>query len=210
MMGSCYDDIISITIKYFFILYFSSPLYRKDLVVYQYRNVHRVTSYKIFSIHSSPVNRAHYRWPKIDIFPYQQSRTHIFAYPQHRHNLGTMNYLARTDVFPIHLRPLGPLLVPTPKNLRQSLKAMVRLGQSSVFYVCEGNTFLHRLNRASAETWRIPCEIISSSYPFVTSYRDSDSGICTEMLVFNHNRNKSLSLYKYKCNEHLPRTLDWY
>jgi hypothetical protein len=119
-----------------------------------------VTSYKIFSIDSSRVSRTHYRWPKIDLFPYQQSRTHIYAYPHHKHNIGTMGYLAKTDVQPTHLRPLGPLLVPTPRNLHRSLKAMIRLGQS-------------------------------------------------EMLVFNHNGKKILSLYKYKCDEHLPRTLEW-
>ncbi len=184
-------------------------MYRKDLVVYQYRNAHRVTSYKIFSIDSSRVSRTHYRWPKIDLFPYQQSRTHIYAYPHHKHNIGTMGYLAKTDVQPTHLRPLGPLLVPTPRNLHRSLKAMIRLGQSNVFYVCEGNSFLHRRNRAATEVWRVPCAALSSSYPFVTSYRDPTSEICTEMLVFNHNGKKTLSLYKYKCDEHLPRTLEW-
>jgi hypothetical protein len=195
--------------KYFLILYFSALVHRKNLVVFQYRNVHRVTSYKIFSIDSSRVRGTHYRWPKIDVFPYQESRTHVFAFPHHRHNLGTMGYLAKTDVQPTHLRLLGPLLVPTPRNLNPSLKAMVRLGQSNLFYVCEGNSFLHRQNRASPEVWRVPCEALSSSYPFVTSYRDSKTKICTEMLVFNHNRKKNLSLYKYKCDEHLPRTLEW-
>jgi hypothetical protein len=117
-----------------------------------------------------------------------------------------MKYLAKTDVQPTHLRPLGPLLVPSPRNLRQSLKAMVQLGQSNVFFVCEGNTFLQRQNQVSTEIWRVPCQILSTSYPFVKSYRDSKSGICTEMLVFN-NTKKSLSLFKYKCHEHLPRTL---
>ena len=187
-------------------IFFSAPLYRKDLVVYQYRNTQRVTSYKIFSIHSSRINRAQYRWPKIDVFPFRESRTHIFAFPRHKHNLGTMDYLAKTDVDPIHLRPLGPLLVPSPQNLRRSLSAMIKLGQSNLFYVCEGNTFLHRQNRASTETWRIPCQSLSTSYPFVKSFRDSNSAICTEKLFFNNNTT-NLSLYKYKCHENLPRTL---
>ena len=181
-------------------------MYRKDLVVYQYRNSQRVTSYKIFSIRSSRVDRAEYRWPKIDVFPYQESRTHIFAFPRHRHNLGTMNYLSKLDVHPIHLRPLGPLLVPSPRNLRQSLSAMVRLGRANLFHVCEGNTFLHRQNQALGEPWRVPCQSLSTSYPFVKSSRDSDSGICTEKLLFNNNE-KSLSIYKYKCDENLQRTL---
>ncbi len=165
-----------------------------------------MTSYKIFSIHSPRVPQTHYRWPKIDVFPYRESRTHIFAFPRQKHNIGTMNYLAKTDVQPTHLRPLGPLLVPSPRNLHRSLKAMIQLGQSNIFYVCEGNTFLHRQNRASTETWRVLCEALGTSYPFVKSERDSMSGICTEMLRFN-DRNESLSLYKYKCNENLPRTL---
>ncbi len=47
-----------------------------------------------------------------------------------------MSYLAKIDVRPTHLRPLGPLLLPTPRNLPRSLKVMVRLGQSNVFHVC--------------------------------------------------------------------------
>jgi hypothetical protein len=200
-------SIVKTIIKYSFVLYFSDALYRKDLVVYQYRNTHRVTSYKIFSTRSTRVNRAEYRWPKIDVFPYQESRTHIFAFPRHKHNLGTMNYLAKTDVHPIHLRPLGPLLVPSPQNLRQSLSAMVRLGQSNIFYVCEGNTFLHRQNRASSDTWRVPCKSLSTSYPFVKSSRNSKTGICTEKLLLTDNK-KYLSLFKYKCHENIPRTLN--
>jgi hypothetical protein len=68
-----------------------------------------------------------------------------------------MNYLAQTDVQPTYLRPLGPLLVPSRRNLCPSLIA--------ISHVCEGNTFLHRQNRASAETWRVPCHILSTSYP---------------------------------------------
>jgi hypothetical protein len=109
-------------------------------VVYQFRNSHRVTSYKIFSSRSSRVNGTHYRWPKIDVFPYQESRTHIFAFPRHDHNLGTMNYLAKTDVEPTHLRPLGPLLLPSPRNLHQSLKAMIKLGKSNKFYIKSKST----------------------------------------------------------------------
>ncbi len=181
-------------------------MYRKDLVVYQFRNSRRVTSYKIFSSRSSRVNGTHYRWPKIDVFSYQESRTHIFAFPRHDHNLGTMSYLAKTDVEPIHLRPLGPLLLPSPRNLHQSLTAMIKLGRSNVFVVCEGNTFLHRQNLPSTETWRVPCQTLRTSYPFVKSYRDSTNGICTEMLIFNDG-NESLSLFKYHCSENLLRTL---
>lgn len=185
-----------------------SGIYREDLVVYHFRNTYRVASYKIFSVCSTRVNRTFYNWPKIDVFPYYQSRTHVFAYPRHQHNLGTMGYLSKDDLYPLHLRPLGPLLLPSPQNLRQSIKAMVRLGRSNIFDVCEGNTFLHRQNRGSTETWRVPCRVLSSSYPFVRSHRHSSTQICTEMLIFNHTVEQILSLYQYKCNEHLPRTLE--
>jgi len=133
----------------------------------------------------------------------------MFAYPHHQHNYGTMRPLNKSLVYPTHLRPLGPLLVPTAHSLRTSLDAMVRLGKSNLFRACQGNTFLHRQNRASSESWRIPCRLLLQSYPFVKSQRNFDTQICSEVLLLNMNNSqmKSLSSYKYKCNEFLPRTL---
>jgi hypothetical protein len=98
-----------------------------------------------------------------------------------------MNYIAKSNIEPVYLRILGPLLVPSPRQLRLSLKAMVRLGRSSVFYACEGNTFLHRYNRGPAEY-------------------DPIDGLCSEQLRFPQ-LNQSLSIYKFRCDENLPRTL---
>ena len=167
-------------------------MYRKDLIVYQFRNTRRVTSYKIFSIYSTRVERTQYRWPKIDIFPYQQSHTHVFAFPRHDHDLGTMKYLPITDLEPFHLRILGPLLIPSPRNLSPSLRAMIRSEKTSVFVACEGNKFLHRQNRPSGESWRIPCRILTPSYPFVKSNYDPKNELCTESVIFNDIANLSL------------------
>ncbi|CAF0761433.1 unnamed protein product [Adineta ricciae] len=182
------------------------PSFHKDLVVYQFKNVHKVTSYKIFSLRSPIVNRTNYRWPKIDIFPYEENATHIYAYPKHQHNLGTMSYLAKSNVEPVYLRVLGPLLVPSPRQPRLSLKAMVRLGRSNLFHVCEGNTFLHRYNRGSTDNWRVPCKELHRNYPFVRSERNATTNLCSEELKFPQ-LNQGLSLYKYRCEEDLPRTL---
>ena len=166
-----------------------------------------MTSYKIFSLRSPRVNRTHYHWPKIDVFPYQQSRTHIFAYPHHQHNLGTMSFFLKTDLYPFYLRPLGPLLLPSPQNLPRAIKTMIRLGQSNIFDVCEGNTFLHRQNQVVTEKWRVPCQALTSSYPFVKSHRYPTRKICSEMLIFNRTFEQPFSLYFYQCNEYLRRTL---
>ena len=165
-----------------------------------------MTSYKIFSLRSPIVNRTNYRWPKIDIFPYEENATHIYAYPKHQHNLGTMNYLAKSNVDPVYLRILGPLLIPSPRQPRSSLKAMVKLGRSSVFYACEGNTFLHRYNRGPTEHWRVPCKELHRTYPFVRNERNATSNLCSEELRFPQLQ-QSLSFYKYRCEENLPRTL---
>ncbi|CAF3330346.1 unnamed protein product [Rotaria socialis] len=180
--------------------------FHNDLVVYRFKNIHRVTSYKIFSLRSPLVNKTNYRWPKIDIFPYEENKTHIYAYPKHQHNLGTMNYLAKSDLEPIYLRILGPLLVPSPRHLRLSLKAMIKLGRSNLFYACEGNTFLHRYNRGPTETWRVPCKELHRTYPFVQNERNLTTSLCFEELKFPQ-LNQSLSLYQYRCAEDLRRTL---
>ncbi|CAF0966335.1 unnamed protein product, partial [Didymodactylos carnosus] len=64
-----------------------STSYTNDLIIYPFRNIYRVTSYKIFSSRSKQVNGTKYRWPKIDLFPYYENKTHLSAYPKHRHNL---------------------------------------------------------------------------------------------------------------------------
>ena len=184
----------------------SGDTFQKHIVVYRFRNVHRVTSYKIFSLRSPLVNRTNYRWPKIDIFPYEENATHIYAYPKHQHNLGTMNYLAKSNVDPVYLRILGPLLVPSPRQPRLSLKSMIKLGRANLFNACEGNTFLHRYNRGPTDNWRVPCIELHKTYPFVRAERNSTSGICFEELKYPQ-LNQSLSLYMYRCEEHLPRTL---
>ncbi|UJR29322.1 hypothetical protein I4U23_010534 [Adineta vaga] len=172
----------------------NTPLYRQDLVVYQYRNTRRVTSYKIFSIYSSLIDGTHYRWPKIDMFPYQQNRTHVFEFPRHDHNLGTMKYLSITDLEPFHLRLLGPLLIPSPRHLLSSLRAMIQLAKANVFVACEGNKFLLRQNRPSTESWRVPCRVLTPSYPFVKSDYDPNNKLCTESIIFNNRTNLNFSL----------------
>lgn len=117
-----------------------------------------------------------------------------------------MNYLAKVNVDPVYLRVLGPLLIPSPRQPRLSLKAMVKLGRSNLFYACEGNTFLHRYNRGPTENWRVPCKELHKTYPFIKTERDSLNNLCFEELKFPQ-LNQSLSLYKYRCEEDLPRTL---
>ena len=117
-----------------------------------------------------------------------------------------MSYIAKTYIEPVYLRVLGPLLVPSPYDPRLSLKAMVRLGRSNIFNVCEGNTFLHRYNRGPTETWRVPCVELHRNYPFVRNERNATSRLCFEELRFPQ-VNESLTLYQYRCNEDLPRTL---
>jgi hypothetical protein len=113
-------------------LSFSGQSYQQDLVVYRFENVFKVTSYKIFSLRSPIVSRTNYHWPKIDIFPYEEDATHIYAYPTHKHNLGTMNYITKTNIESLYLRLLDPLLVPSPYNLPLSLGAMIKLGRSNL------------------------------------------------------------------------------
>lgn len=117
-----------------------------------------------------------------------------------------MNYLAKNNVNPVYLRVLGPLLVPSPRQPRLSLKSMVKLGRSNVFYACEGNTFLHRYNRGPADNWRVPCKELHRTYPFVKTQRNETTSICVEELKYPE-LNQSLSLYMYRCEEDLPRTL---
>jgi hypothetical protein len=117
-----------------------------------------------------------------------------------------MNYIIKDYIQPIYLRLLGPLLVPSPYHPRRSLKAMIKLGRSNVFHVCEGNTFFHRSNRQATETWRVPCEELQKSFAFVRAERNSTNGLCYEELI-SLQQNHSLSVYIYKCEEDLPRTL---
>jgi len=91
-----------------------------------------------------------------------------------------MDYLAKSNVDPVYLPILGPLLVPSPRQPRLSLKSMIKLGRENVFQICVGNTFLHRYNREVRQTRRIPCKKLHVTYPFVRAKRNSTSGICFE------------------------------
>ena len=179
---------------------------RQDLVILRFRNSYGISSYKIFSEHSPRVNGTDYRWPKIDLFLYQENTTHLYAFPKHQHNLGTMSVINRTHIEPLHLRLLGPLLVPSPKQPRKSLKAMVKLGPSNVFDVCEGNRYSSRDNQQWKEPWRVPCKELHSSYFFVRAQRNSTTGLCEEELISSR-QNSSLSYYLYRCDEHLSRSV---
>ena len=178
----------------------------QDLVIYRFRNIYGMESYKIFSLRSPRVNGTDYRWPKIDLFPYQENSTHISAYPKHQHNLGTMSSMNRTDIHPLYPRLLGPLLVPSPYHPRKSLKAMIKLGRSDLFDVCEGNRYSDRDNQQLREPWRVPCKELHQSYLFVQSQRNASNGLCSEQLISSQ-RNETLSFYLYQCDEYLPRTL---
>jgi len=105
-----------------------------------------------------------------------------------------MDYLAKSNVDPVYLPILGPLLVPSPRQPRLSLKSMIKLGRENVFQICVGNTFLHRYNREVRQTRRIPCKKLHVTYPFVRAKRNSTSGICFEEWKYPQ-LNHSLSLY---------------
>lgn len=185
---------------------FSNSTQQKDLIIYRFRNIYAMDSFKIFSRRSPRVNGTDYRWPKIDLFPYRENSTHISAYPNYQHNLGTMSTMNRTDIHPLSLRLLGPLLVPSPFHPRKALKAMIKLGHSNLFDVCESNRYFDRSNQLWKEPWRVPCKELHQSYLFVQSQRNASHSLCSEQLISSQ-RNQTFSFYLYQCNEYLPRTL---
>ena len=96
-----------------------------------------------------------YSWhfPFIDIFLYQANGTHLW-------NLKKSNFpMKMSDIFPLVMRPLGSLWVPSPRK-------PASIVPSNSFHLCEGHFWSHR-NDSGQDQTIVKCDRLKRIYPFV-------------------------------------------
>jgi hypothetical protein len=135
-------------------------------------------------------------WPQIEIYFYQENATHIFdSYHNGKPNM-KIGYLDKNDVFPFHLRPFGPILLPSINN-PQAMISIEGLNN------CESSLWNHQLERETHidHQGRRPCEELNKIYLFVQSRYSWRRGYCEETLKTQRVPHKSLSYFRYTCQE---------
>lgn len=150
--------------------------------------------YKIF-IENKP-------WPQIEIYFYQKNATHIYdSYDNYSNNLMIkIGHLKRTDVFPLQLRPFGPILV----NSIINSKAMISMEEINI---CENLPWNHETDKPTynKDQRQIPCELLHKSYSFAEIRNSWRRGFCEQTVKTSYVPYNSLSYFRYTCSEN--RTL---
>jgi hypothetical protein len=123
------------------------------------------------------------------IFNGNKTWPHIEIYFDQEHSIG--------HIFPLHLRPFGPLLLHSIQNPL----AHRRLN------ICESLSWDHQLGRKIEidRQWRMPCEQLHAVYSFVQTRYSWRRGYCEEILKTKRVPFRTLSYFRYTCRENLTR-----
>lgn len=134
-------------------------------------------------------------WPQIQIYFYQQNSTHIYDNDKSIIKIG---YLDKKHVFPLHLRPFGPILLFSINNPQSIIS-------NEVLNTCETMSWNHQLEKQTDmnHQGRIPCEQLNKIYSFVQSRYSWRRGYCEETLKTQRIPYKSLSYFRYTCQENM-------
>ncbi|CAF3549550.1 unnamed protein product [Rotaria sordida] len=141
-------------------------------------------------------------WPQIEIYFYQENSTHIFdSYNNDELNM-KIGYLQKTDVFPFQFRPFGPILIYSIRN-PYAMISITRLD------ICENLPWNHRLEKEtdSDHQSRIPCEQLYEVYSFVQTRQSWRRGYCEETLKTKRIAQRTLSYFRYICQENIVHKL---
>ena len=142
------------------------------------------------------ISNGNQTWPQIEIYFYRESSTQIFDLKN------KSGYLQKSDVYPLHLRPFGPILL-FSMNRPQS---MISIGTLNF---CESSSWNHQLGEETDidHQSRIPCEQLHTTYLFVQSRNSWRQGYCEETLKTKRVPYKSLSYFRYTCPENITYQL---
>ena len=140
------------------------------------------------------------QWPQIEVYFYDENAQQIFDPPLRDKTASRIGILQKTDVFPLQLRPFGPLLLYSLKNPQ----AMVPVRHLSI---CEISAWNHQFSEAtdSSHQWRVPCEQLQPIYFFVQSKTSWRRGYCEETLKTKRRPYRVLSYFRYMCQENRTR-----
>ena len=109
--------------------------------------------FKLSFVHTPTAGEYSWHFPFVDLFFYEDNRTHLW-------NTNEPEVIwKRRKIFPLVMRPLGPLWLPAPRKARS-------LFPSTVFDQCKGHFWNHR-RESEQEEVSIPCVDLQQIYPFV-------------------------------------------
>ena len=140
------------------------------------------------------------QWPQIEIYFYDENNQQIFDPLRRDKTASRIGILQKADVFPLHLRPFGPLLLNSVKH-PQTVVPVRDLA------ICEISAWNHQLSAATDKShhWRVPCERLQSIYSFVQSKTSWRRGYCEETLKTKRRPYRVLSYFRYVCQGNRTR-----
>ena len=113
---------------------------------------------------TSAVKTSQFAWtfPYIDISFYKDNGTNIYDYSDNQDMGDFMYVFEKQTIFPLHLRPLGDLMVNAPRDSLANLKATYpNLNE------CRTPHYQHRNESLLNKVEQKPCEELKSTVPFV-------------------------------------------
>lgn len=168
-----WDDDVDVIIPYEFRKSFIRSLneFNQTLIRYYVHKTKRKRTkyYKIFYSQMNSAGTFSWKFPFIDVFLYKTNETHFWQITD-KDMAVHLN-----DVFPLVLRPLGELWLPTPRNPEKFFSF-------DPFDDCLGHFWNHR-NETQIPTIEIKCHQLTNSYPFVHRSNQSNS---IEILKLNN------------------------
>ena len=137
---------------------------------------------KIFSNKSANAGKYKWKFPFIDVFFYQENKTHLSRYFRDK-RIFTLKH----HVFPLKLRPFGKYWLPTPKS---PIKYLERLNYTGFYADCIRSTWNHRLEIGQSPD-TIKCSTLKRIYPLVNRdcmKLDDGQEFCAESIILDNRK----------------------
>lgn len=171
-----WDDDVDIMIPYYQRKLFSSTFKRLNHVLIQLFLVHGDTKeenyYKMFYKNDPNAGEKGWHFPFIDIYFYIRNKTHLWCLADSNLKI-PIKY-----IFPLILRPLGQLWIPTPRKPQEFL-------QMNPFNQCLSRSWDQR-NEIEIKQRKIQCSQLNDIYPFVERINQYNQYNAMEILKINN------------------------
>ena len=121
--------------------------------------------YKFYFSISPRFSEYPWRYPFVDLIFYHENETHLW-----QENMQSISSVSKQSIFPLTLRPLGPLWLPSPKSPHDYF---LSVNWTSHEYECFNGPWSHKFERTKDIDYNyeykstMNCEELHEFYPFV-------------------------------------------
>lgn len=141
-----------------------------------YEIINTGTRFKLYSRKATKTSQYSWKWPYVDIWFFKENNTHIWDEIPSRAFMRDYVY-PKSIIFPLHLRPFGPIYFPSPFDSFAALTITYRTTD------CETYFYNHKYEITQRENFRsLPCHMLRNQVAFVFRIKAKDSGL-VEILV---------------------------